>query len=303
MNNVIDCNVTSRYHNGMFVKLFSQILDSSIADNRKLRHFFTDLLLCADASGNVMMTETAIARRIGATVEEVEWGLKELSSPDPRSKTPDYEGRRIERLDGHGYGWKILNYEMYRAMRDAEQLREATRLRVQRHRAKKSSCNTGNAPCNASNAMQKEEEEGEEEAKAEVPPKVKKSKVDIPIFDESDSEDFRAIMTDWFNYKTQRKERYVETGWKRILAEQRQYPLAKVAASVDKSIRQMWKGLFTDKITEEESVRFLKVENKPSSEEPDIDLFATMLAKRAELQAKEDAENQPPEPMEDVEWS
>jgi len=167
MNNVIDCNVTSRYKNGMFVKLFSQILDSSIADNRKLRHFFTDLLLCADASGNVMMTDTAIARRIGATVDEVEWGLKELSSPDPRSKTPDYEGRRIERLEGHGYGWKILNYEMYRAMRDAEQLREATRIRVQRHRAKKAGlpCNDGNALRNASNAMQKAE--GEEEAEEE----------------------------------------------------------------------------------------------------------------------------------------
>jgi hypothetical protein len=140
---------------------------------------------------------------------------------------------------------------------------------------------------------------------AEEPPrrKRKNESIENPEFDESDSEDFRVIMTDWFNYKTQRKERYVETGWKRILAEQRQYPLAKVAASVDKSIRQMWKGLFTDKITEEESVRFLKVENKPSSEEPDIDLFATMLAKRAELQAKEDAENQPPESMEDVEWS
>lgn len=151
----------------MFVKLFSQILDSSIADNRKLRHFFTDLLLCADASGNVMMTDTAIARRIGSTVDEVEWGLKELSSPDPRSKTPDHEGRRIERLEGHGYGWRILNYEMYRAMRDAEQLREATRIRVQRHRAKKaeSACNDGNALRNASNAMQKEEEEAEEESK------------------------------------------------------------------------------------------------------------------------------------------
>ena len=164
MNNVIDCNVTQRYKNGMFVKLFSQILDSSIADNRKLRHFFTDLLLCADASGNVMMTDTAIARRIGATVDEVEWGLKELSSPDPRSKTPDHEGRRIERLEGHGYGWKILNYEMYRAMRDAEQLREATRIRVQRHRAKKAvmACNDSNALRNAGNAMQKEEEEAEE---------------------------------------------------------------------------------------------------------------------------------------------
>lgn len=151
----------------MFVKLFSQILDSSIADNRQLRHFFTDLLLCADAKGYVVMTESAIARRIGATLEEVQWGLRELSSPDPRSKTPDNEGRRIEPLDGSGYGWKILNYEMYRAMRDAEQLREATRIRVQKHRAKKS-CNAGNAVGNACNAMQKQIAEEEAEAIPEL---------------------------------------------------------------------------------------------------------------------------------------
>ncbi len=154
---VLDCNVTSRYCSGMFVKLFAQILDSSIADNRKLRHFFTDLLLCADASGNVMMTDSAISRRIGASMEEVEWGLKELSSPDPRSKTPDHEGRRIERIEDHGYGWKILNYELYRSLKDAEQMRAVTRVRVQRFREKKKICN-------GSNAMQKENVEGEEEA-------------------------------------------------------------------------------------------------------------------------------------------
>ena len=73
----------------MFVKLFNQILDSSIADDRRLRHFFTDILLCCDAQGYVMMTEAAISRRIGTTIEEVTWGLAELMKPDPRSKTPD----------------------------------------------------------------------------------------------------------------------------------------------------------------------------------------------------------------------
>lgn len=149
-----DRNVTTRYNNGMFVKLFSQILDSSIADNRKLRHFFTDLLLCADADGCVMMTDAAISRRTGAPMDEVEWGLAELSKPDPRSKTPDHEGRRIERVEGHGYGWKILNYEMYRSLRDAEQMRAAGRERSRRHREKPNACN----------AMQKQNAEGEEEA-------------------------------------------------------------------------------------------------------------------------------------------
>lgn len=118
----------------MFVKLHNQILDSSIADNRKLRHFFIDLLLCSDQEGVVLMTKNAIASRIRAPVEEVEWGLGELQKPDPESRTPDNEGKRIAPLEGHGHGWKILNYQMYRGLKSAEQLRTATRERVKRWR-------------------------------------------------------------------------------------------------------------------------------------------------------------------------
>ena len=148
----------------MFVKLFTQILDSSIADNRRLRHFFTDLLLCADSKGYVVMTDSAIARRIGCDIEEVRWGLAELAKPDPMSKTPDAEGARIERLDGTGYGWRIINYESYRAMKDADQMREATKERVRRFREKNrpvTLCNAGVTNGNANT-------EAEAEAEAEV---------------------------------------------------------------------------------------------------------------------------------------
>lgn len=120
----------------MYVKLFNKILDSSIADNRKLRHFFTDLLLCSDPDGNVVMTKSAISLRIRATIEEVEWGLNELMKSEDGSGTMDHQGRRIEPLDGHGYGWKILNYELYRDIKSARQLREETAERVRRHRDK-----------------------------------------------------------------------------------------------------------------------------------------------------------------------
>jgi len=156
----------------MFVKLFQQILDSSIADDRKLRHFFTDLLLCADGEGYVIMTEMAIARRIGASLEEVEWGLAELQKPDPRSKTKDKRGCRIEPVQRAGYGWRIINYETYRAMRDADQLRETVRLRVRKHRAAKKAqtqgfTDSGNGDVtdgNACNAMQRQNADSEEES-------------------------------------------------------------------------------------------------------------------------------------------
>ena len=171
----------------MYVKLFNQILDSSIADDRRLRHFFTDLLLCSDAKGYVMMTEAAIARRIGATIDEVKWGIAELEKPDERSKTPENDGRRIERLDGVGYGWRILNYEQYRAMKDGDQMREATKLRVQRYRENKNHSKNV-TPCNAyvthGNAITEEEEEaeGEEEKKTIATPKDAKTKTAIEIY-------------------------------------------------------------------------------------------------------------------------
>lgn len=144
----------------MYVKLFTQILDSSIAENRKLRHFFTDLLLCADFEGAVMMTSQAIARRIGASLEEVEWGLKELQKPDPLSKTSDHDGRRIEQVDGHGYGWKVLNFEFYRSLKDYEQLKIETKERVRKHRERKklneskAECNSHVTPCNTGNDIE-----------------------------------------------------------------------------------------------------------------------------------------------------
>jgi hypothetical protein len=166
----------------MFIKLFTQILDSSIADNRPLRHFFTDLMLCADCRGYVIMTESAIARRIGCTVEEVEWGIAELMKPDPRSKTPDADGARIERLDGQGYGWRVLNYESYRAMRDADQMREATKKRVRKFREKTDSLSNV-TPCNAGvthgNAIT--EAEAEAEAEAYTPPPTPPSVPPPPI--------------------------------------------------------------------------------------------------------------------------
>jgi hypothetical protein len=141
----------------MFVKLFTQILDSSIADDRRLRHFFTDLLLCADPKGYVMMTESAIARRIGTTLEEVEWGIAELEKPDPRSKTPDMEGRRIERLEGTGYGWRIINFEAYKFLKSADEMREKTKERVRKHRENKAlqSSNADVTPCNAGNTTKR----------------------------------------------------------------------------------------------------------------------------------------------------
>lgn len=123
----------------MYVKVYNHILDSSLAENRKLRHFFIDLLLCSDPDGNVIMTKDAISRKIKAPMEEVEWGLRELMKKDGASFHGEEDGRRVVPLDGCGYGWKIVNYGIYRDLKTAQQMRQATAERVKRHRDKKRS--------------------------------------------------------------------------------------------------------------------------------------------------------------------
>jgi len=112
----------------MFVKVFEQILDSSIANNYELRHFFEDLLKLADKTGAVDMTPEAIGRRINLPLEKVLVFLKELGEPDLSSRSPKEEGRRIMPLAAdRSWGWFIINYEHYRDIRDQEARRSYNR--------------------------------------------------------------------------------------------------------------------------------------------------------------------------------
>jgi hypothetical protein len=105
----------------MFVKVFSQIFDSSIAENYELRHFFEDMLKLADIDGVVDMTPEAIHRRINLPIEKVVDFLVELQKPDPKSRSPEHDGKRIVPLDSHrDWGWIIVNYGHYRMLRDEE---------------------------------------------------------------------------------------------------------------------------------------------------------------------------------------
>lgn len=144
----------------MYAKVFTQIFDSSIADNYKLRHFFMDLLVLADINGVVDMTPAAIAGRTRIPIEEVHQYLAFLESPDTESRTPDHEGRRIVRLDEHRtWGWCILNYDKFRAIASEDQRKALTRERVRKHREKRvTPSNADVTPCNACNATQTEKQ-------------------------------------------------------------------------------------------------------------------------------------------------
>lgn len=121
----------------MYAKVFTQIFDSSIAENYEVRHVFEDMLKLADCTGVVDMTAEAISRRINLPLEKVLFGLSELMKADPRSRSHEHEGRRLLPLDSHrDWGWQIVNYLHYRQVKDEETRRVYFRDAKRRQRAK-----------------------------------------------------------------------------------------------------------------------------------------------------------------------
>lgn len=122
----------------MFAKVFSQIFDSSIAEDYNCRRMFMDLLVLADPTGAVDMTYEAIARRTNVPIEEVKKYIAELLKPDPSSRSKMSNGKRIVALDSNrDWGWLIVNYKFYRQIRDQEVRREYFRDAQRRSRAKR----------------------------------------------------------------------------------------------------------------------------------------------------------------------
>jgi len=121
----------------MFAKVFFQIFESSISDDYLVRHVFMDLLVLSDEDGVVDKTSKAISRITNVPLEVVEMAIAKLCAPDPQSRTPDHDGRRLVLIDeNRDWGWKIVNYLKYRQIRDEEARRISNRSYKRDQRAK-----------------------------------------------------------------------------------------------------------------------------------------------------------------------
>lgn len=140
------------------------------------------------------------------------------------------------------------------------------------------------------------EEHGKEQRKNR-----KSDRLQNPSFADTDCQDFRKTMTEWFDYKSQRKERYMPDGWNRLLVQQRRFPIHYVKASIDASIRNSWKGLFTEKITKEDAELFIEEQPQPepTTEESELENPINRLFKTIQALAEKKPEPEPEiEPME-----
>lgn len=96
-----------------------------------------DLLVLADSDGVVDMTPEAISRRSNVPIDQVIKYIEELQQPDPLSRSKMEEGKRIVSIDPErGWGWKVVNYQHYRRIRDEEARRSYFRDAKRKQRRK-----------------------------------------------------------------------------------------------------------------------------------------------------------------------
>lgn len=111
----------------MYAKVFAQIYDGTLCTYGPWQALvtFQQFLVLADQEGVVDMTAAAIARRTTIPLEIIDMGIKALLKPDPESRTPTEEGRRLVPLsEGRPWGWRVVNYKHYRALKREGDRRE-----------------------------------------------------------------------------------------------------------------------------------------------------------------------------------
>jgi hypothetical protein len=150
-----------------FVKVYGSILTSSIwMEDAPTRITWLTLLVMADQNGFVEASVLGIAHQARVTPDQCRAALGCFQRPDPDSKDPENEGRRIVKVDG---GFIILNHQKYRERQTPAQVRTAERTRRWRERLSakehatvtRDACDAENVTCDACDGVRRAEAEAE----------------------------------------------------------------------------------------------------------------------------------------------
>lgn len=155
-----------------YTKLFQSIVTSSIwTEDDRTRIVWVTLLALADKHGEIQAAIPGLARLAGVSIDDCQKAIDRFMGPDPHSRTSDFEGRRLEKIDG---GWALLNHAKYRRMASDIDRKEKVAERVKRHRERNKALHVtpSNPPSPHANApltpeCAKAEAKAEAEAKAQ----------------------------------------------------------------------------------------------------------------------------------------
>lgn len=229
-----------------YTKLFNSILASTIwREDDKTRLVWITMLAMAGKDGIVEGSIPGLADFARVSIADCETALKKLMAPDPYSRCQDFEGRRIETVDG---GWIILNHRKYRDKMSADERREYLRIKQQEHRER---CQRGvNSGFDKSTMSTHPEAEAEAEAEANrgstppTPPPRSKKSLDVQIPESLKTDEFETAWTEWVEFRRQLKKPLTALGAAKQLKKLAELPVSEAVAIIEQSIANGWQGLF-----------------------------------------------------------
>jgi len=166
----------------MYGKVFRQMYKGSMSrQGWEAIVTMQQFIVMADRHGTVDMTLEAIAAETTIPLEVLQKGVEILSRPDPGSRTPDEDGRRIVLLDNRrDWGWQLVNYATYRKMQSDEDRREYQRqywhTRQDKKKTQHDSTNSIHADADADADADAESKSGKEGEGAIAPARSSKKK-------------------------------------------------------------------------------------------------------------------------------
>jgi len=130
-----------------YTKLFSSIVTSTIwREDDKTRIVWITLLAIKNRHGQVAGSVPGLAALANVSIEDCREALTKLSSPDPDSRTKDFEGRRIEVIEG---GWQVLNHGKYREAMSTDERRAYQAQWQKKYRQRKKAAKTSTSLTNS----------------------------------------------------------------------------------------------------------------------------------------------------------
>lgn len=130
----LPCGAWGAKMSAPFVKVYGNILLSSTLwdESIEARMVFFGMLVLADFDGMIQMPlVSTLARTLNLPIGYLKRGLAVLEAPDPHSRSPEEEGRRVLRTQA---GWEVTNHSKYRDMRTYAQVEGAAKRKDRRHR-------------------------------------------------------------------------------------------------------------------------------------------------------------------------
>jgi hypothetical protein len=119
----------------MYGKIFESMYKGTLYGQWEAIVTFQQLIVLCDKDGLVDMTPPAIAATTSIPLDIIQKGIEALQQPDPYSRSPAQDGRRIVLADpARPWGWTIVNYDYYKNLASREDKKEKDRLRMAENR-------------------------------------------------------------------------------------------------------------------------------------------------------------------------